>query len=61
MSDPFKFDKDLYWKRKKQGLHGTVHPPGSKEQKYDMRVIAKKQMRDLVKKGTNERKKRKSP
>lgn len=60
--DPYKFDKKLYWERRRLGLHGTVHPPHSKEQRYDMRVMAKKMRADQLEKWrkNGERKKRQS-
>lgn len=42
MTDPFKFNKDIYWARRQAGLHGQVHPEHSKEQSYDNRVMMKK-------------------
>lgn len=43
------FDKEIYWERRRQGLHGQIHPFNSKEQRYDNRVMAKKQLADLRK------------
>lgn len=40
--NPFKFNKEAYWERRKKGLTGTVHPIGSKESRYDLRHAMKR-------------------
>lgn len=53
------FDKKLYWKRRKKGLHGQVPAPGSKEHRYDIRVALRNEQAKL-RKGIHERKKSKA-
>jgi len=43
------FDKSIYWDRRNKGLHGQIHEWGSKEQRYDNRVMDKKQLADTLK------------
>lgn len=48
--DPLKFDKKVYRDRRKKGLHGQIHPYGSKEQRYDERHMMRKMRADKLKK-----------
>lgn len=50
MKDPLKFDKKVYWDRRRKGLHGQIHEYGSKEQRYDERHMMKKMRADTMKK-----------
>lgn len=48
--DPLKFNKAVYRDRRKKGYHGQIHAYGSKEQKYDDRLMQRKMRIDWLKK-----------
>jgi hypothetical protein len=59
-----KFDKKVYWDRRRKGMHGQIHPPDSPEARYDARKafskIREDQFKQLEKGIPDERKNRKS-
>ena len=53
----YKFSKEVYRDRRNKGYTGQVHPPGSKQQRYDQRRMFRAMRKDQLaklRKGKNE-------